>query len=251
MPRLTYAASLAAAKAGVTENGCWPWPKISQTGYPTCVKLDGRAVSAHVAVFVREVGPVPEGLTLDHLCHTRSALCPGGRDCLHRRCVRPDHLEPVTVSEQQIRHRDRTGACGNGHVRTEQNVLWVTEPKSGSLYRQCRECNDERYQNVSSAVLEESTLRVRKVLSGMSALLPGGNFDYLGSNSFGAGMASRYLTALLHRRTSSDRRSDPAARRSGGAPTRRWSRPLVLRSTRRGPDLVNTTGPGPLSWGNL
>lgn len=36
------------------------------------------------------VGPIPEGLHLDHLCRVR-------------RCVNPAHLEPVTQAENNYR----------------------------------------------------------------------------------------------------------------------------------------------------
>lgn len=37
---------------------------------------------AHRAMYEQEVGPIPAGMELDHLCRTRS-------------CIRPEHLEPV------------------------------------------------------------------------------------------------------------------------------------------------------------
>jgi hypothetical protein len=55
---------------------CWIWlGGINTSGY-----------GQHVTVYERYVGPVPEGLELDHLCKNRL-------------CVNPDHLEPVTRSE--------------------------------------------------------------------------------------------------------------------------------------------------------
>lgn len=37
-------------------------------------------------MYEQEVGPIPEGLAIDHLCRQTS-------------CVRPDHLEAVTYAE--------------------------------------------------------------------------------------------------------------------------------------------------------
>jgi len=64
---------------------CWIWERAidKNTGYG-CVTDDDREMrSAHVVYYQREHGPIPEGKHLDHLCRVK-------------RCVRPDHLEPVT-----------------------------------------------------------------------------------------------------------------------------------------------------------
>lgn len=47
---------------------------------------------AHRVVYESLVGPIPAGLELDHTCRVR-------------RCVNPDHLEPVTHAENQRRSR--------------------------------------------------------------------------------------------------------------------------------------------------
>jgi hypothetical protein len=144
--RRKYSENLALAQAAETEDGCWPWPTTDSNGYSTVIRVNGRRVNAHVGVYLREVGVVPPGLTLDHTCHTTSASCSGGRSCLHRRCVRPSHLEPVTLVEQQRRQpKYRSATCPNGHVRTEANTLWAKDLK-GAWYRQCRDCNHERYE---------------------------------------------------------------------------------------------------------
>lgn len=51
-------------------------------------------------------GPVPEGLELDHTCHTSDAECEP-TDCRHRRCINPDHLEVVTHAENTRRRAAR------------------------------------------------------------------------------------------------------------------------------------------------
>lgn len=53
---------------------------------------NGGQMSAHVAIWERLHGPVPDGLVLDHLCRVHE-------------CVNPDHLEPVTISENVRRGR--------------------------------------------------------------------------------------------------------------------------------------------------
>lgn len=77
--------------------GCWTWTaSINRDGYGMFGNGAGKVVGPHRWAYEHFVKPVPDGLQLDHLCHTRERdTCPGGRRCLHRRCVNPAHLEPV------------------------------------------------------------------------------------------------------------------------------------------------------------
>ena len=77
--------------------GCWVWTaQIDRDGYGAFGNGAGKHVGPHRWAYEHFVKPIPDGLQIDHLCHTRERLtCPGGRRCLHRRCVNPAHLEPV------------------------------------------------------------------------------------------------------------------------------------------------------------
>lgn len=93
------------AKTQRLPNGCWEWTGATkETGY-AAFGLDGAVVRAHRWVYEVFGASVPEGLVLDHVCHTRDLSCPGGDECPHRRCVNPDHLEPVTRLENTRRGR--------------------------------------------------------------------------------------------------------------------------------------------------
>lgn len=67
--------------------GCWLWlGSKDPRGYGVCYRAPGRSTTVHRDAYEHLVGPIPEGLTLDHLCRTRA-------------CVNPAHLEPVTLLE--------------------------------------------------------------------------------------------------------------------------------------------------------
>lgn len=82
------------------EYGCWLWVGALRATYGR-TSVGGRAVYAHRVAYEDLVGPIPEGLTIDHLCRIRI-------------CVNPWHLEPVTRREN-IRRSPRRSLCKKGH----------------------------------------------------------------------------------------------------------------------------------------
>lgn len=99
------------------ETGCWLWTgRISADGYAVITRPRGSTNLVHRLLFELYRGPIPAALQLDHLCHSRDNACLGGRACVHRRCVNPDHLEPVTLQENIRRGvRARQTHCVHGH----------------------------------------------------------------------------------------------------------------------------------------
>lgn len=93
----------------VQPNGCWRWKgAVISTGYGH-MRHKGQYVVAHRFAYELLVGPIPAGLALDHLCHNRDLSCRFPAPCLHRLCVNPTHLEPVTYGENNQRAWDRVG----------------------------------------------------------------------------------------------------------------------------------------------
>lgn len=114
---------------------CWFWMAARQKNGYGNVRVALRYWRAHRLVYTLLVGPIPEGLELDHLCRVR-------------RCVRPSHLEPVTSAEnkrrgrnaeaQRARHAGQTH-CTHGHAFTPRNTY--VDPRG---FRSCRACRRER-----------------------------------------------------------------------------------------------------------
>jgi hypothetical protein len=66
------------------ETGCWAWKTSSAGGYGV-IRVNDRTCKAHRVFYEALVGPIPDGLDIDHLCRNKA-------------CVNPDHLEPVTTA---------------------------------------------------------------------------------------------------------------------------------------------------------
>lgn len=78
------------------DGGCWIWlAAVSIHGYGQFGLRNGMPTPAHRWSYQHFVGPIPDGLVIDHVCRRRD-------------CVNPDHLEAVTQGENLRRgRRDR------------------------------------------------------------------------------------------------------------------------------------------------
>lgn len=131
------------SKIDVRPNGCWWWTGgLNKYGYGK-FKVHGRTLGAHRFAWFIANGELPRATTIDHVCHNLDKSCPGGVGCLHRRCVNPAHMEPVSTQENTRRRdvrRDPNELCNKGlHPLSGDNLkLWTS--KSGEVKRRCKAC---------------------------------------------------------------------------------------------------------------
>jgi hypothetical protein len=122
------------------------WPKVNVRGIDDCWLWKGgltgvgygqfwnppRAVGAHRFIYEMLVGPIPEGLHIDHLCR-------------NRRCVNPAHLEAVEQGINTMRGRSPmmiahlAGTCVAGHPASDSY-----RRKSNGEVVYCRQCRADR-----------------------------------------------------------------------------------------------------------
>jgi hypothetical protein len=85
--------------------------------------VDGKRVMVHRWAYEQVHGPIPQGLQIDHLCRNPA-------------CYRVDHLEVVTLRENNRRKWPQ--ACKRGHAFTPENTAWQRDGR-----RKCRTCRAE------------------------------------------------------------------------------------------------------------
>ncbi len=112
----------------VVGTGCWSWlGQHNVQGYGRVKGLEGKPRMAHRVAYELLRGPIPAGLTLDHLCRNTS-------------CVNPWHMEPVTGRVNTQRHFAQQTHCKYGHSLDDAYVR-LSGRRMG--HRRCRVCMGE------------------------------------------------------------------------------------------------------------
>ena len=138
------------AKVEKTET-CWLWQgALGRGGYGNFSATKRSTINAHRFAYESLIGPIPEGLVLDHLCRVRRCVNPQ-----HLRVVSPriNVLAGVALSAQNAR-KDR---CQHGHPFDEANTRYYLTKRG--LTRQCRACHRE-YERDRRARLKYPTPKV-------------------------------------------------------------------------------------------
>ena len=115
------------------ERGCWVWiGERIKGGYGRLRSGHRKRWMAHRWSYTQFIGPIPDGLTIDHVCRNTS-------------CVNPTHLDAVTMRENLVRGTGFVAVnaaktqCIRGHAFDETNTRTT---RAGT--RQCRTCETAR-----------------------------------------------------------------------------------------------------------
>jgi hypothetical protein len=112
------------------DNDCWVWlGTTNDKGYAQMIGDNGRPIAAYRVSYQEFIGPIPDGMEIDHLCS-------------NRKCINPKHLEAVTHYENILRGGNAAKeVCIRGHDLSDSDNVYIT--KDGR--RTCNACRRERY----------------------------------------------------------------------------------------------------------
>lgn len=107
------------------ESPCIEWGgKLDRDGYGKTSK-GGKSYLAHRLRWIEANGPIPDGMTVNHLCWNRS-------------CVNVSHMNLLSAKENARRQiHSLSGVCKIGHILSDENVyVWSLTGR-----RYCAECS--------------------------------------------------------------------------------------------------------------
>lgn len=114
---------------------CWLWmAHRDRDGYGR-IQVRGKTLGAHRLAYEIFVGPIPQGLTIDHLCRIRH-------------CVNPHHLDAVTLKVNverglSFRTSRHLTHCPHGHPYDSENTY--INKKGRKVCRTCKREGKRRH----------------------------------------------------------------------------------------------------------
>lgn len=134
----------------VEATNCLEWQRAKARGYGI-VSFNGKMQMVHRVVYEHLIGPIPEGLQIDHLCRNRA-------------CSNPGHLDPVTARTNINRGRKPQSEkthCPKGHPYDQANTYYRKDRPG----RECRLCSVARNNNRNWQKLRALGIPVRRKIS--------------------------------------------------------------------------------------
>lgn len=123
---------------GPMPSPCFVWTGALSNGYANA-KWQGRARKLHRVLYDELVGPITEGLVLDHLCRNRA-------------CLNVAHLEQVTQRENILRGEGPAAIeatrthCPAGHPYDEANTIRIPSRPNARYCRACQRVHQRNYR---------------------------------------------------------------------------------------------------------
>lgn len=115
---------------------CWPWlAGVGTHGYGV-MRLGDRRIGAHRLAYEQLAGPIPAGLTIDHLCNTPT-------------CCNPAHMEPVTSEENSRRAGERRRLAAGLPAQWDHGT--IGRYRAGCHCADCRAANAAYYRAYNTA----------------------------------------------------------------------------------------------------
>lgn len=136
------------AKVDKTKD-CWLWTAARDPNGYGRFRLNAHTVKAHRFAYTILVGPIPDGLTLDHLCKVRH-------------CINPAHLEPVTHQENLLRGDTNAARniaktyCPCGHPLEGENLVQSELRRGRRACRTCKNAHNLGYKHTKRAKVRNS-----------------------------------------------------------------------------------------------
>lgn len=123
---------------------CWIFTGGLDSGGYGQIKVNGKDRRTHRVAYELLVGPIPEGLVIDHLCRVRN-------------CVNPDHMEPIDQRSNVLRGTNpwavhsRQTHCANGHEFNAENTRY---DRNGRVCRPCARRRNREYMQRKRSLLK-------------------------------------------------------------------------------------------------
>lgn len=139
------------------ETKCWIWhgAKTGTHGQYGGFHYDGRMQQSHRAIWQMKIGPIPEGLTIDHVV------------CKNTLCQNVEHMELVTRGVNSLRGTGAAGEnsrkthCPRGHEYNEENTR-IT-PQGFRACKQCEKIKQKSPRGKELAAARQARYRAKKM----------------------------------------------------------------------------------------